>query len=282
MAKEIFVFKAARISILAALFSLLSSFNTPVLNKDAVIVKVLKHTKELNKLAYELKNAERINGKILSGEQIIKYQTTPFNCYITMQSPNKGAALSYKSGENNNKAVYKPNNFPYVAMNLDPLGMLMRKNNHHTIFELGFNPIATILENAVKQKTYRISMIDHIVWDNTSCYHLILDAENTKIVNYKVNKNETLRSIAQDLLINEYRIIELNPSIANFDHKLIENEVIKVPAAYADKIELYISKSTFLPVFQQFKDANGVFARYEYKKVIINPDFDLKEFDILK
>lgn len=251
--------------------------------KETIINKVLESIDQLNKVTYKLKNSERVNGKILSGEQVVKCQRSPYKCYIEMLSPNKGALLSYKTGENNNKAIYKPNSFPYMAINLDPMGALIRKNNHHTIYELDFKPVATIIKSAVTNKSYTIKLKEAVSWDNTMCYHINFEALNKGFSNYKVlNSNETLRTIAKKLLLNEYRIIELNPTVNSFEDRLLVNQLIKVPISYVNTIDLYISKNNFLPVYQSFKDEKGVFEEYEYRNVVINPEFNKNEFDILK
>ncbi len=260
----------------------MTSFNNEVTSEEAVISNVLKRIAVLNKVSYELNNSERVNGKMLSGKQFINFEVNTHRCHIYMISPNKGGELVFVKGENNNKAYYKPNSFPYVSVSLDPLGPVMRKNNHHTIFELGFRPIANIITAATNKTKYNVKRVEDVIWNQMSCYHLVIEANNKSEINYKVKKSETIRSIANDLKINEYRIVELNSNLNNFDSKLIENQFIKVPESYADRIDLYINKANFLPVFQQFKDKNGLFEQYEYKNIKINPEFNPNEFDFFK
>lgn len=264
------------------LFILFSSFNININNSELILNQVLSKIDNLNKMSYTLKNFERINGDILSGSQIIKCQIKPFKSHFYMVSPNKGSELIFNEGENQNKAVYKPNSFPFVPINLDPFGSLMRNNNHHTIFEVGFKPIAKIIRNALKYKNYDIKLKGNIKWNHEDCYHFVFTSNKTGTTEYTVKKGESIRSIATKFLISEYRIIEENTNIKGFNHKLIEGKKIKIPKSYANKIDLYINKRLKIPIYQEFNDNKGLFEKYEYHDLKLNIDFKINEFEISK
>lgn len=264
------------------LFLLFSSFNSTINDAEIILRQVITKIEKLNKMSYTLKNFERINGEVLSGTQIIISQIDPFKCHVYMVYPNKGAELIFNIDQNKNKAIYKPNSFPYLPINLDPLGSLMRNNNHHTIFEVGFKPVAKIINNALKEKNYDIKLIGNIKWNNEDCHHIVLTSNKTGTFEYTVKQGESLRNIAAIFLISEYRIIEENLNIKSFNQKLIKGQKIKIPRSYADKINLYISKQTHVPIYQDYYDSKGLFEKYEYRNLKINIEFKEKEFDLSK
>lgn len=83
-------------------------------------------------------------------------------------------------------------------------------------------------------------------------------------------------TLSQRLLIPEYSITELN-GIKNFDEDL-SGKTLKVPSSYAKKSTFYIEKATNLPIFQEMLDDKGVFERYEFFNVVVNPTFKADEF----
>jgi outer membrane lipoprotein-sorting protein len=58
----------------------------------------------------------------------------------------------------------------------------------------------------------------------------------------------------------------------------LSGKQIKVPSAYAKKSTIYIDKETYMPIFQEMSDDIGVFERYEYSSLKINPAFKEDEF----
>ncbi|MFL5729850.1 MAG: DUF1571 domain-containing protein, partial [Cytophagaceae bacterium] len=104
-----------------------------------------------NTLKFKLKRVERIGSKQLKSEADMKYSKTLKAAYSYMHSPTKGLEVLYVDGKNGNNACVNPNSFPYVTLNLDPYGSSMRKDNHHTIHEVGFGYIADIMNHMIKK-----------------------------------------------------------------------------------------------------------------------------------
>ncbi|MBL6869726.1 MAG: DUF1571 domain-containing protein [Flavobacteriales bacterium] len=248
------------------------------INNEEVIVKMISAIKSIKTLKYTLKNTERINGKLLTGLQEIKYQASPLKCYVHMKSPNPGSELLFVKGVNNNKAIYNPNGFPYFKMNLDPMGSLMRKNNHHTIYEVGFKTMAKIITKGYKEKNYSFTYKGDTIWNRINCHIFSISNTNFKIKSYTVKEKETIKSIAKKYQISEYMILELNQKLSDFNDDLTLNQKIMIPTTYAKEIELYIDKKTFLPVFQKISDNKGLYEQYEYSNLKLNPTISDEEF----
>ncbi len=61
-----------------------------------------------------------------------------------------GPEVLWIAGANNGNAIVNPGTFPYITLNLDPMGSIMRKNQHHTINELGMEYVGEILKDGIK------------------------------------------------------------------------------------------------------------------------------------
>lgn len=243
-----------------------------------IIMEMLVAIKNIKTLTYISKTTERINGGLFRSVKEIKYHSLPVKCYILMKSPNQSAELLFVEGANNNKAIYNPNGFPYFKLNLDPMGSLMRKNNHHTIYEVGFKTIAKIITKIYKEENFLFINKGEIVWNNRKCYRFLIKNNDFKLISHIVKKNETIRSIAQKYSISEYMILELNKELDDFDNDLILNQKILIPTTYAKNIELYIDKKTLLPIFQKIVDDKGLYEQYEYTNLVLNPIISDEEF----
>lgn len=262
------------------LLLLIVSQNLYSINIDSlniVITKMFNAVDNLKSLKFILKNTERIEGKLLSGEQLVKLQKKPLKCYILMLKPTPGAEVLYADGQNNNLALYNPNAFPYFKLNLDTYGSLMRKNNHHTIHEMGFDYIMSILQSilAKDKNLFKYEGIKNI--SGKLYYKVIINIPYYSIENYCFDKNENILSIAKKNKISEYKILELNVDIDEFLYG-IEGKNILIPNFYAKRLELYIDKNNYMPVIQNIYDEKGLFEKYEYQKLEVNPVFYEKDF----
>jgi hypothetical protein len=251
----------------------LSSSFAQVDSIKLIIEKSVFATLNLNEIKYRIKNTERVDGELKSGEQIISYQAKKERAHVYFLVPTMGAELIFAKNENNGNAIYYPNGFPYFTMTLDPMGFLMRRNNHHTVNEIGFSYIGEILNYNYKQNPELFTYNGIVNWKNMKCYEIQAYDENFSIINYKVQKNEDLNVIAQKLRISEFMILENNPKLAGYN-SVKENDIIKIPSRYGKKITFYIDAKTNLPVKLVIFDNKGVFEDYEYTEIDINPKFN--------
>ena len=60
--------------------------------------------------------------------------------------------------------------------------------------------------------------------------------------------------------------------------KVNKGTVIKIPNAFAKKVEIYIDKENNLPIYQIVHDEKGVFEKFEFKNLKINPSLSSGEF----
>ena len=116
-----------------------------ILNKMLVASETIKSAK------YSLKKQERIGNALIDSEMRAKLQCVPYKVYVYNIKPTNGSEVLFCSGENNGNAVVNPNSFPFVNLKLNPNNSVLRKEQHHTLNDLGFNYISNIIKNQIKK-----------------------------------------------------------------------------------------------------------------------------------
>ncbi len=274
MKKIIFLFIA-----FASVFLNISA--QPLPTHTELFDKMMVSITSLKTLKFRLiKNERMMDGKMAPGDQIVKMNVTPFKCYLKIAKPNEGAEVLYVKGTNSENALVNPNAFPYINLNLDPYGDILRKDQHHTIHELGFLYTGDLLKDAhdrYKAKIDEFMKNEGIIkWDNRDCYKIVLDNKEYKLIDYTVLPGEDLIKIARKKKVGEYNLLEINGLKSYTSVKA--GQVIKVPITYAKKIIAYIDKQTYLPIYQELYDTKGLLATYEYHNLVINPVITSEEF----
>ncbi len=268
-------------AIFSSIFILLTLLLLPGVTKaqeaKEVLDKMIYSVGKLKSLTYSTKISERVNGTLESGVNHVKVNFKPYKAYLKVTT----AEILYVEGENNNKALVRSNSLPFINLSLDPLGSVMRKGQHHTIFELGFSYFADIINEAYKTVgndfdkyfTFKGS----IKYEGNDCYVIVMEHPDFKFIPYEVKKGEDLIKIAKTRRISDYMILERNPEIKDY-YSVSPGQKIMIPNAYAQKTIIYIDKATYLPIVQVVYDDKGIFARYEFQNVKINPVFAEDEF----
>jgi outer membrane lipoprotein-sorting protein len=256
------------------------TFPQPVSSKD-IITRMLSATDQIETLRFKFKKIERVNGKMQTGEQDIKYLHSPRKTYAYLHSPSKGTQVLWIANANNGKVLVKPTSFPYMSVNLSPFGSIIRKNNHHTVHQIGFDYVSGIVRSIADKSQHEFDNIflyqGEVTFNNRDCYKVLIDYTPYQYVNYTVQPKENLTSIADKLYISDYMIMQLNPEIDDYDD-VKPGQKIKVPNAYAKKTVLYIDKENYLPIVQKMYDEKGLFSQYEFYDLQLNQPISDKEF----
>lgn len=243
--------------------------------------KMMEKIKSYNTFKYTLTKLERIEGKMIKEKLSAKIQTRPLNVYFRQAIPVDGRELLYKAGQNNGKALINPGEFPWVNVNLNPQGGLMRKDQHHSLFAFDFNYLISFLEYLLKKYASKahemVDILDDVTWDGRPCYHIEMQNPNFSHIEYTVNEGENLIDIAKKLHINEYMIIELNEDVDSYTD-VDAGQVIKVPNDYAKKMSLYLDKEYLLPVSVKVYDDKGLYEHFEYVNLQVDPVIKAEEF----
>lgn len=250
---------------------------TPYYAKD-VVFKMIKSIHDLERLKYSLKIIERGKKGYNHYESSVKLNRKPRKIYLYI----KGIELLWVDGWNNNKAYVKPNSFPYVNLSLDPLGFLMRQDQHHTLNEMGVDYFGSVIKYIATKygdkfdQYFKLEGEERV--NNRPCYKVIIDNKDFGYENYTVGENESITSIARKLHVSEYMILEINPKLSDYFDILKKGQILKVPTAYAKHVTLYIDQLYFLPISIKILDDKGLFEQYDYHFLQVNPKIDDAEF----
>ena len=255
---------------------------TPTLEELTIIFdKMMVAIKNIKTIKFRMVKNERYDGKVVESEQTCKQNVKPLKIYMHLtKGPNSGSEVLYVKGENGGKAYVSAGKW-VPTLSLDPYGSLVNQKQRHTMFQLGFAFTGDLINHAYqtyKSKAAEYSSYGGIIkWSGRDVYKITLNNKGYKIFDYTVKKDENLIRIARRLKLDEYNLLELNPSLDDyFDIK--EGQVIKIPSSFTKTVLMYVDTKTFLPVYQKMTDLKGMVGEYEYHDVIINPVMKADEF----
>ena len=268
------------LSILFSALFLSSTLTAQELDIHKMFAEMMTSIDKIKTVSFHLDKTERIKGKMVPGSQDVKLNVDPFKVYLKVQVPNKGAEVLYIKGQNKGNAKVNPNAFPYMTLNLDPDGDILRKGQHHSVKELGFQYTGDLLDFVYKKYKSKINEFvkvnGEVMFDGKKCWNITLTNKEYAIEDYTVQSGETILTIARKLRLDEYSLLELN-DIKDFDD-VKAGEKIKVTNSLCKQIEMYFDQETHLPVYQKLFDHKGLMATYEYTNLKVNPTFKPEEF----
>ncbi len=263
---------------MSSVFSEKKNQQTPTdASADEIIKKMFQAADNIKSLKYVFISAERIEGKVLTRKSYVKIQTAPRKLFFDC----KDAQVLWSEGNKNNEALVHPYGFPYFNVNLEPNSSFLRKDQHHSILEIGYAYFINIIKaNAIEKaagiKHYNVVVNEEKI-NNRDCFRLTISYPDFAFVNYKVQKNEDIISIARKLNVSEYMILENNPKYSSYT-SVDEGDIIKVPNAYSKMSLLFIDKQNYLPIVSRIYDDKGLFESYEYNSLEVNSVISAEEF----
>jgi hypothetical protein len=273
-----------RFSMKNLLFSALLLFAVSQLKAQSlrsVLDKMYTAIGTTNLMAYDMTSSERIGAKMVVKNMSFKVQISPRKVY--MKDKDSGVELLYVSGWNNNMPFINPNGFPWVNVSLDLNSSRVRADGHHPVTHAGFNYLLTQMKNTEKLIAKEGEKIDNIIkvegsytWNGRSCTKIVLTNPDFKFVDYTCTQSETLYNLCERINVSEYMVMEKNN--LGYGAKVYKDKLIKIPNAFAKKVEIFIDKETNLPIYQIVHDDKGVFEKFEFKNLKINPQLSSGEF----
>lgn len=250
-------------------------------NVNEIAKKILDACANAKSISYDFYAYERFAGsKRVNSEVTIKYQASPLKVFAEAKKPTR-ATLAYVPSSHPKVHVKKG-----LKLRLDLTSSMLMKDQHHPLSNAGFGTFKNIIEKSIKAKGLSLNssnLSDFIVMKGSKTYDgkdvwvvEILD-KDYKIVNYTVTAaDKTIWDVGSKLAIPEYRVMQLN----NIKEDLTTGQVLKVPSSYAKKTTVYVDKATYLPVFQELEDDEGIYERYEFKNVKLNQKFTNADFEL--
>ena len=220
---------------------------------------------------------ERLEDGYVTAESEIKVQVKPRKLYFI--NPKKKLEILYNA-ELSHKATVKPHVFPYLTVNLEPTGNMMRKNQHYTINELGFEFIAKSIALTISQDKEALANFKYhgkVSKNGYLCHLIDYENKNYQYKKYVVGSKETASTISAKLCVNDYLLRYKNNLLNDFGY-LKKGSVLTVPSQFCKKAVIYIDEKLMLPVSITLSDDAGVFESYEFSAIQINMPFRKNEF----
>ncbi len=230
-------------------------------------------------LKLKLISLERVQNKYVQSTAYIKVSYEPIK-KLYFKNPAKHLEILYVQNKNENKSLVKHPSLP-VSLWLDPNGSLMKKNQHYTIHELGFQYISNTIEYALsKEKDNLLKSLSYIgvrEKNGKECYVLVYESSSFEYIPHTIKEKETVVSIARHNNLNEYIIRDKNNLYYDYGF-LKKNTAILIPKMFCKKAFLYIDEKTFLPVSVNLYDDKGLLESYDYMEVQHNIPIKDEEF----
>lgn len=244
-----------------------------------IIVMMYKDASKIDGFIAEINKVERVEDEYITQLSSVKLNREPYKVYIKQLAPKEGVEVLAARTHNPTKATVNLNSFPWINLYLDPYGALMRRNQHHLVFDSGFDLMIKILKHELSNELSEDKLIrkEDQLWQGRAMYQLVLKNKDYQIVSYTVKEDEGVDEIANKLNVSAYAIIELNDNVDGYTD-VEKNQEIMVPNHYAKSMTLFIDKKTHLPLVIKVYDDKGLFEKYEYNSITLNPSFAPNEF----
>jgi LysM repeat protein len=235
--------------------------------------------KAIKTVRFKVSAVERIQdtySKVVSENKI---QTKPRKLYLV--NLEKKLEILYVDGLHNNKAVVKPHVFPYLTLILNPQGSLMRKNQHYSINELGFDFIGQAINLALSKE--KDNMAKSITYhgmqtkNGYKCHLFVYEAKTFPYTEYTVQEKEMVSTIAAKFHVNDYIIRAKNNLYNEFGNLKVGTKIL-VPIYYCKKAVFYLDEKTLLPVSVSVFDDRGLLENYDFTNIILNKPIPSEEF----
>lgn len=245
-----------------------------------LITDMMDSVKKVNYIRFSMRATERIENGYSTAHTRVKLQMHPRKSYL--KNVDTKLEVLYNEEKLPNKCTVKPHIFPYFTMTLDPRGNLMRKNQHFTIYELGFDftvkTIAMALSKEKEQIVKHLSMIGKVEKNKMNCYLFVYENPNFAYYDYTVQAKETVAGIASKLVVNDYLIRTKNKLFDEYGY-VKQGTKLKIPNFYCKKAVIYIDEKSMLPVSMSIYDEVGLFENYEYSDIELHKKIPDEEFE---
>jgi hypothetical protein len=258
----------------------LSQINKEHLKDFKIIIEMMDSVKNLHSIRFNMKSLERIETGYETSYTNVKLQISSRKVYL--KNPSVKLELLYNSDKNKVKCLVKPHVFPYFTLSLDPRGNLMRKNQHFTINEIGFDftvkTIAIALSKEKNQIAKHLTLLGKVEKNGMTCYLIIYENQSFSYFDHIVGDKETVESISNKYIVNEYMVRTKNKLFDDYGY-LKKGTIVKIPNFYCKKGIFYVDEKSMLPVSITIFDEVGVFESYEYTNLEINKPIPPAEFE---
>ncbi len=244
-------------------------------NVRSILDRMYSAIASTNTMSYD------IGSKMVVKNMNFRLQISPRKVY--MKDKDSGVELLYVAGWNNNNPYINPNGFPWVNVSLGINNSKVRADGHHPVTHAGFNYLVGMMkhtENLISREGKKLEDIIKIegnfTWNGRSTTKVVLTNPDFRFVDYNVTQSEPLFNLCERINVSEYMVMEKNNM--GYGAKVHKGMKIKIPNAFAKKVELFIDNENNLPIYQIVYDEKGVFEKFEFKNLKVNPILNNKEW----
>ncbi len=244
-----------------------------------VMDQVIDRIDRSDALELYMKSAFREGRQMRTREGFLRMQKNPLRIYFRQDHPEEGVELLYREGSNGNKVLVWPNDFPWINLNLDPQGSLIRKNSNHSIFDAGYWYLGDMIGHILRTGTGNPVLRNEgpVEAGSRHLLKLTLELPGFGFEDYTVREGEDLITIASGLKVSEYMILQKNPGVDDL-WDVEAGQTIRVPTCYASRLVLLIDTRLMLPVKIDIYDDRGLFESYSYRNIRLDPGFNEQTF----
>lgn len=249
-----------------------------------IMEKMMHQMDNVLSVSARVKRLERmVDGDMVSGEMEFKAMFEPnLKAYVRIISPREGTEVLYVEGWNDNSALINPNGFPWINVSLDPQGSHMMEKQHHSLLCIGFRYTESVVKDVYNRSDTDFD--EHVFymgeqkWYDRNTYVIKIVYNEYGTSTYTVKQGEeSLCEIERKIFVPAAKMLELNPNVDDY-WDIKPGQVIKVPNKYGKESIFMIDSETYLPIVQIVHDDKGLFEKYEYHDLKVNPRFTTTEF----
>lgn len=244
-----------------------------------IIMDMMDSVKKISYLRFNMTALERVEHGFAKATTKVKMQIHPKKSYLV--NPEKKLEVLYNENLLKGKCLVKPHVFPYFTLTLDPRGNLMRKNQHFTMHELGFDytakTIAMALSKEKDQVLKHLSYVGKAEKNKMTCYLMVYENLSFSYFDYVVQAKETVASVANKFIVSDYMIRYKNKLFDEYGY-IKQGTKLKIPTFYCKKAVFYVDEKTMLPVSVSIYDDVGLFENYDYYDIELNKPISDAEF----
>jgi LysM repeat protein len=248
-----------------------------------LVEQMMKNIRAVKTAKFNFIKNERIMGQkeIVKSEQVVKLNTSPRKVYLKiLKGHRSGTELLLVDGVNGNKALVSAGKYvPTVSLGVR--SPMVTELQRHTLDELGFKYTGDLIYDAYvryKHKAAEYAKYEGFIdFDGRKCHKIKLDNPEYKLTDYTVQEGDNLIKIARKNKLDEYSLLEYNPSVKGY-MDIKPGQVIKIPPSFSKSVVMYVDVKTLLPVYQKVYDLIGLMAEYEYRNLQVNVPIADEEF----
>jgi hypothetical protein len=264
--------------------SALPSSSNAVTGRE-VIQSLIHSVNGLKTCQFEMQAKERIDNTYVYTHSVASINFAPRKIFLRAFNESGGLKneILYVNGQNDNEALIASQGFPYINLNLNPLGNTMRNKKHLTILEAGGKFMASMLSFGLPKMTQNsenvaVKCVSKAHEEYGPCYVVTIQNNDYTFQMVDTKSESSLRNFCNAHGVPEYKVMEINDAVSSFDQDISQNKLL-IPTYYAKEIKIVVRQRDYIPMGVELYDEKGLYASYTYEYFKVNPALGAQVFD---